>query len=322
MDNKSYLVVDKGNKSNNEVFVIDVLDRKFKVVDYSRVKHLENLDDTRARYVGEEIDIADSVGVLAYINKDDKVYGIFQTNKQHELILSWITIDDFSRDTDKDKVCNLVNEPLDITQFGREVYKPGWFSSVKLRHICSLHNGQIKVSDFLSKVDNNNMLEKYRELDNKIDELNKLKMQLNNLLNKLSHSDYINAIEELVEIDNVYTFDDNRIEKKYVAKEDIVYEMLLRGVSYGDIITISKDYFSKLKVYLKKTLESNLSYSKYRAIAVIKLEENSSYNVLAIVDYDESLDTMKLTILKPYGAYAIDDNDIDSYYIEYRRGLR
>ena len=98
---------------------------------------------------------------------------------------------------------------------------------------------------------------------------------------------------------------------------DCMYEMLLKMIKVNDSVSISKDFISKIKVYMKKSLEATLDYSKYKALVVIKIEEHSEYSILAVLDYDDSKEDVRVSILKPYNKSVASEHDINTYYAEY-----
>ena len=139
--------------------------------------------------------------------------------------------------------------------------------------------------------------------------------KLNALLSKLEGNEYEEAVATVVNVNDIYSFDDYPDDE--IKQSDIVYETLLKMASQFDCISISAEYFAKIKIYLKKTLTSNMSYSSYKAIALIRFESNSQFGLLALIDYTEGNELVRITILRKYSNRPITDDEINKHYIRF-----
>lgn len=162
-----------------------------------------------------------------------------------------------------------------------------------------------------------NIIEREKVIKEKEKELIEKSSRLNKVLARAESGEVNNIVNTLLEVDNVYV--DGVEHKRVNLKQDYVYEMLLKTVSIGDMITISKDYFTRLKVYMRKNLESNISYTKYKAISTIKFHSEVKENIVALVNYDESLDGIQLTILKDYDDTEFTEDDLARYILQYNK---
>lgn len=158
-------------------------------------------------------------------------------------------------------------------------------------------------------------VESDKEELNRLSKMDSLLSRLESLLTKLEGNDYEEAVATIVNVNDIYSFDDYADDD--IKQSDVVYETLLKMASQFDCISVSSEYFNKIKLYLKKTLTSSIDYSSYRAIALIRFESGSQFGILALVDYTEGNDMVRITILKRYSNKPITDEEVNKYYIHY-----
>lgn len=109
--------------------------------------------------------------------------------------------------------------------------------------------------------------------------------------------------------------------KKYdsIFTRNLIYEIILKAIKVGDRVTIPNEYMQTVKCYMLKSLESNLSMTKYKSISKIKFSNESPESILAVVDYDEESEFTIITVLKEFNDEQISDNDIQYYTMEYNK---
>ena len=158
------------------------------------------------------------------------------------------------------------------------------------------------------------------EVQNKLTELTEKSNRLSTILDTLSKKNFDSAVEVILDVDEVTKI--GMVNTVKTVSNEFAYEMLLKAAMDNDSITVSKEYLSKLKIYMKKSLEANLGYTKYRAIVQIKFESTSENSILAIIDYDEDKDTARVTILKAFCNERITTDEVSKYYIAYEQWRR
>ncbi len=149
----------------------------------------------------------------------------------------------------------------------------------------------------------------------RFERMDALMNKMDSLLSKLEGHEYEEAVATIVNVNDIYSFDDYADDE--IKQSDIVYETLLKMASQYDSISISSEYFNKIKIYLKKTLTSSIDYSSYKAIALIRFESGSQFGILGLVDYTEGNELVRITILRRYNNRPITDEEVNRYYIHY-----
>ena len=122
------------------------------------------------------------------------------------------------------------------------------------------------------------------------------------------------------EVDTVVTVDG--VNKYRYSTEYIVYELMLKSVQAGDIISIPFDYYRKLKTFIKKGIWQSVDYTKYKCIAEIRLNPNIDDNLLCIVNYDESNEWVKIEVLRQFSIRKATDQEVAMFSIEIAKQQR
>lgn len=136
----------------------------------------------------------------------------------------------------------------------------------------------------------------------------------------LVKSDSLETISDaILNISDIACMDEPTMQEDENNTSDMVYELMLKSIKENDSISISFDYYKKLKTTLKKTLSNNMALTKYTALVEIKLNVNDAKHLLVIVDYDESIESIRITVLKPYNSVKIDDSKLVYYEMKYRK---
>lgn len=140
-----------------------------------------------------------------------------------------------------------------------------------------------------------------------------------NMVNKLTNSDVDNN-ETLLEVDEMIRVANK--EDKVTSGEvnnDIVYEVVLKAIKEADRVSIPKDFYKKLPVIIKKNLFLNRDCTKYTAIVQIKFDKTSDMNLVAMAEYDESLDDVIVTVLKPFNDIVLSSDRFSFYEVKYNK---
>lgn len=184
----------------------------------------------------------------------------------------------------------------------------------------TLENSELKVSDILSNIEERlaNVIEREKALANREQELIEKSSRLNKILVKLEGVDLSSNTDTVIDVDNIAHFD-SEPDNDEETMSKVMYDTILKVLNPKDIITVSLDYFSTLKCYLKKTFESNMAFTVYTAMAEIKFNKTDEQKLLAIIKSDENEKHVTITILKKYSSSDITDSDIAYFTVEYAK---
>lgn len=151
----------------------------------------------------------------------------------------------------------------------------------------------------------------------RLERLDNLLSKVDSLLSRLEGQDYEDAVATIVNVNDIYRFDDYHDDE--IKQTDLIYETLLKMASPFDSISITREYYEKIIVRLQKPLTSSLDYSSYKSIAIIRFESGSQFGILCIIDYTEGNEMVRITILKRYDNKPITSDEINRYYIHYEQ---
>lgn len=166
-----------------------------------------------------------------------------------------------------------------------------------------------------------NIIEREKALDEREEELIRKSTGINRLLAYTNQLDLDGLANINIDIDNIVSFEDRKIDNvdEKTKTSELAYELMLKALSVNDSVSIPMEYFSKLKCYVKKTLESNLKYTKFKVLSVIKINSTDTANLCALVDSDEQLDKVRITVVKEYNNSNISDEEIVKFEIQYAK---
>ena len=165
--------------------------------------------------------------------------------------------------------------------------------------------------------------EKEKEIQDKLKELNE-SIEKNKELKEtlveaiaIARENTVNKIsEQLIGVSDIIELDENTLNNKDTA-DTILYESMIKAVKPGDVISIPKKVYSRLSTLLKKNLYMNLEYTVYKAIVEIRFETKSINFMLAVVDYDEELEFVRLTVMKPFNEEFVTPSQMIDYELKY-----
>lgn len=165
--------------------------------------------------------------------------------------------------------------------------------------------------------------EKEKEIQTKLNELNE-SIEKNKELKEtlveaiaIARDNTVNKIsEQLIGVSDIIELDESTLNNNDTA-DTILYESMIKAVKTGDVISIPKKVYSRLSTLLKKNLYMNLEYTVYKAIVEIRFETKSINFMLAVVDYDEEQEFVKLTVMKPFNEEFVTPSQMIDYELKY-----
>jgi hypothetical protein len=197
--------------------------------------------------------------------------------KKSKLSLYWITFDDFAKDSRKHEFI-MVNDLINIESYGETVLNKNWLKSKGINIKC------IQNLHFIQKA----------------------AMQF-----KQEVGFYDDGEEQLHSIGNTTEISNNSIEPAST------YDIVLKVLRVNDNISIPKEYYSSLKAYVRKAIESNSSYTKYKAIVELKLNAQDENSLVVLTEYEESNEYVRVTVLKPFNEVKATQENLNDYLLEY-----
>ena len=138
------------------------------------------------------------------------------------------------------------------------------------------------------------------------------------LIAKLDNEEFEKANSIILDVDTVYSGLITPTEKKI----DIRQEMLLKSLSYGDRVSLDREFIENISVYYRKGLKTSGDMARYKAIVVMKLEATSENSIIAILHYDESKDKAVVEVIAPFGKNDNSNEAVERHYLNYLRYIR
>lgn len=158
-------------------------------------------------------------------------------------------------------------------------------------------------------------------MTNEATSLNKEKNKFKDIIDKLSGTyDLDEMYIDVADISNSST--NNELEMQAEA-DDVtlhsIYDTVLKLMKQNDSMSIPKIYYSKLVNTIKRNISLARDGSRYDAIVEIRFYENAEKTILARVEYNESLDDTRVTIIKPFNSSKVSDVQITEYMIKFNQ---
>jgi hypothetical protein len=184
-------------------------------------------------------------------------------------------------------------------------------------------SSSVKDIDTLSKILDSiesrlsEVISREKVLDEREKELIDKSSKLNKMLARAEASEVGTVTDTILNVDNIFKINETPTDLK--EQPDYIYEMILKVLNTGDMITLPLSYFSKIKCYMVKNLEANMSFTKYKALGTIKFDSRLDNNIFAVIDYDEEEQTVKVTVLKKYNDETVTENEIAAYMVKYNK---
>lgn len=106
------------------------------------------------------------------------------------------------------------------------------------------------------------------------------------------------------------------------TREDYLYEYKLKSAMLYESLMIPMSYYKKIRAVVLKVLNQNIEATRYEIVGVMRFEDSKSKNLVAVINYDEELEDVRVVILKEYNGIKIDPNDIIKYEETYKTWLK
>ena len=120
---------------------------------------INRFDIKNRRYQDDLVNIEDSIGTLAFINKKYKFYGVLRY-MGNKLYIEWITEEHLKNDKNLDNLANIHGDLVDITSLGTKVFTKDWLNTVRKICVTEINYKVISTDKFIHNI----------EVENKEDE--------------------------------------------------------------------------------------------------------------------------------------------------------
>lgn len=154
------------------------------------------------------------------------------------------------------------------------------------------------------------------ELKDKFKEAEELKHTLAEAIEVAKDNTVDKISTQVIDVQNIVSLNEQAVDAASTS-DMILYESMLKAVMTSDSISIPRDLYNKLIVTLKKHLSMNRDYTEYRAIVQLRFDRTGTAFMLAVVDYKEELDYVRVTVLKPYNTEQVSQEELLDYEIRY-----
>ena len=126
------------------------------------------------------------------------------------------------------------------------------------------------------------------------------------------------ALEVCSMVDSSDTEIDELKSKEYTL-EDAMYESILKILKTDDTISIPTRYYNGLVTVIKRNLMVSRDGTKYDSIVKIRLNRTAKENIVARVEYCESNEFCRVSVIKPYNIVDLSEQQIVKYEIEFNQ---
>lgn len=126
------------------------------------------------------------------------------------------------------------------------------------------------------------------------------------------------ALEVCSMVDSSDTEIDELKSKDYTL-EDAMYESMLKILKTDDTISIPTRYYNGLVTVIKRNLMVSRDGTKYDSIVKIRLNRTAKENIVARVEYCESNEYCRVSVIKPYNIVDLSEQQIVKYEIEFNQ---
>lgn len=169
-----------------------------------------------------------------------------------------------------------------------------------------------------SKLEEYHISRKEREeFEKKQSEVNKLASKVLKLLNTIESNNLSTISDTIIDVGDMVSMED--IQTEDIETPAMIYEIILKSIKQNDSVSIPMSYYTKLKTTLRKNLYTNMDCTKYTSLVDIKFNLVDGYSILAVVEYDETLEDVRITVIKPYNKNTIDDEELVYYELKYNK---
>lgn len=135
---------------------------------------------------------------------------------------------------------------------------------------------------------------------------------------KIEAVDAYTISEVVLDVKNIFTFEESEIKprNKEVVFPNYTYELLLKSLSKGDIITLPKSYIQTLSHLRLKLLET-LHKKGYVELAKLSFHKQAEESIICILEFIGNADYVRIYICREFDKNEITMDDIlfygDSY---------
>lgn len=137
---------------------------------------------------------------------------------------------------------------------------------------------------------------------------------LKDALCKIEAIEAYTVSEVILDVKNIFTFEESEIKhrSKEVVFPNYTYELLLKSLSRGDIITLPKSYIQTINCIKLRYLET-LHKKGYVELVKIAFSKQSEENLVSILEYIDNEDFVRVYICREYDRNEVTTDDIIIY---------
>lgn len=106
-------------------------------------------------------------------------------------------------------------------------------------------------------------------------------------------------------------------EKEY-TREDYLYEYKLKTAMPYETVMIPMSYYKKIRAGSFQAFNVNRDATQYDILGAIRFEDSKSKNLVAMINYDESQEFIRIVVIKEYNRIGFSDHDIAMFERNYR----
>lgn len=159
-------------------------------------------------------------------------------------------------------------------------------------------------------------------LKDTIKEIKQMADNYRDTLSKVSGEYSFDTETTALEVCSMVDSSDTEIEElksKDYTLEDAMYESILKILKTDDTISIPTRYYNGLVTVIKRNLMVSRDGTKYDSIVKIRLNRTAKENIVARVEYCESNEYCRVSVIKPYNIVDLSEQQIVKYEIEFNQ---
>lgn len=159
-------------------------------------------------------------------------------------------------------------------------------------------------------------------LKDTVKEIKQMADNYRDTLSKVSGEYSFDTETTALEVCSMVDSSDTEIEElksKDYTLEDAMYESMLKILKTDDTISIPTRYYNGLVTVIKRNLMVSRDGTKYDSIVKIRLNRTAKENIVARVEYCESNEYCRVSIIKPYNIVDLSEQQIVKYEIEFNQ---
>lgn len=159
-------------------------------------------------------------------------------------------------------------------------------------------------------------------LKDTVKEIKQMADNYRDTLSKVSGEYSFDTETKALEVCSMVDSSDTEIEEfnsKDYTLEDAMYESMLKILKTDDTISIPTRYYNGLVTVIKRNLMVSRDGTKYDSIVKIRLNRTAKENIVARVEYCESNEYCRVSVIKPYNIVDLSEQQIVKYEIEFNQ---